>query len=433
MRQLATLITAIALFGMCVPSWAFSDTQQYWAQPAIDRVSSKAIIGGYPDGTFKPEGAITRAEFSAILMKAASLTPMASSQSPFQDVPTNHWAFPAINAAKSAGLVNGFPGGMFYPSRTISRTEAMVMLSAAAKLPMPSDAEADQILTGYQDAANVPGWAKKPVAASLKAGMLAMFPNNSMVMPVQNASRGEVAAMVDTATMIMAGGMMPNNGQMNNGMMQANNMPMPNGQMGNNMPMPNGPMQGYVMTVAQGTAFSATLSTPVSSETAKPGDSVMLTLDAPIMGKGADGQALVVVPQGATIGGMVRRVENSSMAGKNGMLEMDFNEITMPNGNRVPMMARIATEAGVLEGDTMKNRMLKAAGKTVLGAGAGAALGTAMGPLSGGKVGKGAIYGTAVGGGMGAATALLQKGKNIVLQQGQQLQLQLVQNLTVSQ
>jgi hypothetical protein len=429
MRLLYSLILSTIMLTMTVPSWAFSDTQQYWAQPAIDRVNSKAIIGGYPDGSFRPNGAITRAEFSAILMKAANLQPMPAAQSPFMDVPTEHWAFSAINAAKSAGLVSGFPGGMFYPSRTISRVEALAMLANGAKLPMPSDAEANQILAGYSDAASVPAWARRAVAASLQAGMLNQFPNTASIMPVNEASRGEVAAMVDNFTMRMAngGGAMANNPAgmgmpNNNGMMS----PMPNNGMA------NGAMQGYVATVAQGTAFSATLTSPISSETAKAGDPVMLTLDAPIMGN-MGGQSMVVVPQGATIVGMVRTVEPSGRAGKNGLVELDFNAITLPNGNRIPMMARVATQSGVLEGDSTRNRALKALGKAALGAGAGAALGTAMGPLSGGKVGKGAIYGTAVGGGLGAATALVQKGKGVDLQPGQQLQLQLVQNMTVSQ
>jgi S-layer homology domain len=440
MRSLYSLLLGVLMLTMTVPSWAFSDTQQYWAQPAIDRVSNKSIIGGYPDGSFRPNGAITRAEFSAILMKAANLSPMPASQSPFVDVPTQHWAFPAINAAKSAGLVSGFPGGMFYPSRTISRVEALAMLANGAKLPMPSDAEANQILAGYNDAASVPAWARRAVAASLKAGMLNQFPNTAMVMPTNEASRGEVAAMVDNFTMVMAGGMPMNGQQMAGntpGMMNPN---MPNGQMTNNGQMMNGQpmgtnpaaMQGYVATVAQGTAFTATLTSAVSSETAKAGDPVTLTLDAPIVGN-IGGQSMVVVPQGATISGMVRTVEPSGRTGKNGLMEMDFTAITLPNGSRIPMMARIATESGVLEGDSTRNRALKALGKTALGAGAGAALGTAMGPLSGGKVGKGAIYGTAVGAGLGAATALVQKGKDVTLQPGQQLQLQLLQNMTVGQ
>ena len=451
MRSLYSLLLGVLMMSMTVPSWAFSDTQQYWAQPAIDRVSNKSIVGGYPDGTFRPDGAITRAEFSAILIKAANLSPMPANQSPFMDVPTQHWAFPAINAAKASGLVSGFPGGMFYPSRTISRVEALAMLANAAKLPLPSDAEVNQILTGYQDAASVPAWSRRAVAASLKAGMLNQFPNTAMVMPVNQASRGEVAAMVDNFTTMMATGMpgntmagnMSGNGQMmsNNGMQQPGmmnqgnmNQGMSNGQMANGQPMGNssGAMQGYVATVAQGTAFTATMTSAISSETAKTGDPVTLTLDTPIVGN-MGGQSMVVVPQGATISGMVRQVESSGRSGKNGMMEMDFTAITLPNGNRIPIMARIASESGVIEGDSTRNRALKALGKTALGAGAGAALGTAMGPLSGGKVGKGAIYGTAVGAGLGAATALIQKGKDVTLQPGQQLQLQLLQNMTISQ
>jgi hypothetical protein len=67
----------------------------------------------------------------------------------------------------------------------------------------------------------------------------------------------------------------------------------------------------------------------------------------------------------------------------------------------------------------------KLLGKTAIGAGAGAALGTAIAPLSKGSIGKGAVYGAAIGTGVGAATALIQNGKEIQLPAGTPLVLTL--------
>lgn len=70
---------------------------------------------------------------------------------------------------------------------------------------------------------------------------------------------------------------------------------------------------------------------------------------------------------------------------------------------------------------------------TVIGAGAGAALGTAMGALSSGSVGKGAIYGTAIGGGLGLAKGAMNKGENVNIPASAYLDIMFTQPITLSQ
>lgn len=132
--------------------------------------------------------------------------------------------------------------------------------------------------------------------------------------------------------------------------------------------------------------------------------------------------------------GQVVMAKPAGRAGKNGELEIRFTSAMLPNGQRVPLSARIQTEdgTGIIKGGSTAGRFGRAAVTTGVGAGLGAALGTAMGPLSGGGVGRGAIYGTALGAGMGALGSAVQKGSPAVIESGEPLNVVLDQPLTVS-
>lgn len=189
------------------------------------------------------------------------------------------------------------------------------------------------------------------------------------------------------------------------------------------------PLQGYVVTAPPGTVVSATMSSPISSDFARVGDRFNATLGAPIASGGN-----VILPAGSQMEGQVVMVKPAGRAGKNGELEVRFTSAMLPNGQRVPLSARVQTEdgTGIIKGGSTAGRFGRAAVTTGVGAGLGAALGTAMGPLSGGGVGRGAIYGTALGAGMGALGSAVQKGKAAVIESGEPLNIVLDQPLTTS-
>jgi len=189
------------------------------------------------------------------------------------------------------------------------------------------------------------------------------------------------------------------------------------------------PLQGYVVTAPPGTTVSATFNTPVSSEYARVGDRYTATLGSAI----ASGTN-VMLPAGSQMEGQVVMVKQSGRTGRNGELDIRFTTAVLPNGQRIPISARIQTEdgTGIIKGGTTGGRVGRAAVTTGAGAGLGAALGTAMGPLSGGSVGRGAIYGTVLGAGMGALGSAWQKGKPAVIETGQPVNVVLDQPLTTS-
>lgn len=97
-----------------------------WFNNAISTMSAAKIVNGYEDGTFRPNGAITRAEFAAIAARFAGGTYSGPDQ--FSDI-SGHWAASYINKAAQLGWIHGYEDGTFGPDRYITRAEAMTLVN----------------------------------------------------------------------------------------------------------------------------------------------------------------------------------------------------------------------------------------------------------------------------------------------------------------
>ncbi len=170
---------------------SYKDVQGYWGEPYISGLASRGIIGGFPDGSFKPNDQITRAQFAAIAAKALSV-PSAGASATFRDVPSRHWAANVISSVSSAGLVTGFPDGTFRPEDKITRAQALVILAKALKNAAPNANE----LNSYSDASQVPNWAQQSVSIAAGGHIIVNYPDPSLIRPIDFATRGEVAALM---------------------------------------------------------------------------------------------------------------------------------------------------------------------------------------------------------------------------------------------
>ncbi len=97
-----------------------------WYNNAVSTLTNAGIIDGYEDGTFKPNGNITRAEFATIAVRFFEAT--YEGENLFPDI-DGHWAQDYINEAANAGIVDGYPDGTFGPQKLITRAEAMTMVN----------------------------------------------------------------------------------------------------------------------------------------------------------------------------------------------------------------------------------------------------------------------------------------------------------------
>ena len=110
---------------------SFPDTQNYWAQPFIQKLAERNIVTGYPDNTYRPEQPVARDEFAAVLRKAFSQNPerQLASGSVYKDIPQGYWASPAIEDAYEMGFMKGYPGGEFRPNQPVTKVEVLVSLA----------------------------------------------------------------------------------------------------------------------------------------------------------------------------------------------------------------------------------------------------------------------------------------------------------------
>ena len=105
----------------------YSDvSEDAWYNNAVSTLTNAGILDGYEDGTFKPNGNITRAEFATIAVRFFEAT--YEGENLFPDI-DGHWAQDYINEAANAGIVDGYPDGTFGPQKLITRAEAMTMVN----------------------------------------------------------------------------------------------------------------------------------------------------------------------------------------------------------------------------------------------------------------------------------------------------------------
>ncbi|MGI6145014.1 MAG: S-layer homology domain-containing protein [Peptococcia bacterium] len=101
--------------------------QGHWAENTIKKWLRQNLVAGYPDGSFKPDQSITRAEFVAIVNRVFNYTQKAVVQ--FTDLSPEEWYIDDLAKAVAAGYINGYPDGTFRPEQTITRQEVAAILT----------------------------------------------------------------------------------------------------------------------------------------------------------------------------------------------------------------------------------------------------------------------------------------------------------------
>ncbi|MBD2129682.1 S-layer homology domain-containing protein [Microcoleus sp. ZQ-A2] len=191
----APLVSPAPIFAQTVN---FSDVpSDYWAREFITELTKMDIIEGFPDGTFHPDGPVTRAQFAAMLRRANAdfwEKPNINKIVTFTDVSTSYWAANAINSVTRTGFMRGYPGGIFSPERSIPREQ--VFVSLANGLGYRSTQEPSSVLSIYNDASAISDYAIAPIAAATVNQLVVNYPNVARLRPDSNATRAEVAAAI---------------------------------------------------------------------------------------------------------------------------------------------------------------------------------------------------------------------------------------------
>ncbi|WP_339833380.1 S-layer homology domain-containing protein [Paenibacillus sp. FSL R7-0272] len=176
----------------------FEDVAKHWAKQAVSDMGSRMIIDGTGNGMFSPDRDITRAEFAAIIVRALGLKTENGATS-FSDIQSTDWYSSAVNTAYAYHLIGGFEDGTFRPMDTITREQAMVILSKAMAITSLKGNLAvqstDVILRPYGDTATVSAWALSSVADTVEAGIVSGRGGNELA-PKDYITRAEVAKII---------------------------------------------------------------------------------------------------------------------------------------------------------------------------------------------------------------------------------------------
>ncbi|QHG16234.1 S-layer homology domain-containing protein [Nostoc sp. ATCC 53789] len=172
----------------------FSDVStDYWAKDFIAELASMEILEGFPDGTFRPDAPVTRAQFAAMLRKAFTKGKIRRAIA-FKDVSTQYWAYNAISEVYQMGFLNAVIGKDFNPSQSLSRLDILVAL--ARGLNYQSSGSTDTILSVYSDATTIRSEYRSLIAALTQRGIVVNYPNVKLLNVERVATRSEVSALL---------------------------------------------------------------------------------------------------------------------------------------------------------------------------------------------------------------------------------------------
>jgi hypothetical protein len=321
---------------------AFPDVpSSYWASGFIQALVNRGVIAGFPDGSFRPEEPVTRAQFAAIVSKAFNRQPVRQPVQ-FTDIPAGFWATNAIQAAYTTGFLAGYPGNAFRPNENIPR--AQVLVSLANGLNYAATGTADSVLVAYNDAASIPDYARPSIAAATQRQIVVNYPDVRTLNPNQAATRAEVAAFVYQA-LVSAG------------QVSAINSP-------------------YIVgAVPQGVRIPAGASIPVRYERA---DRILLAQNEPnpvpvtltVSQNIVDAQGAVLIPVNSAVVGQLQMAQGGA--------QFVASQIVLPNGTQLPVSANseVITRTESVSRGTNVGRVI---GGTVVGAGAAAGISAVTG------------------------------------------------------
>ncbi|MBE9105462.1 fasciclin domain-containing protein [Nostoc cf. edaphicum LEGE 07299] len=170
-------------------------SSDYWARPFIQALAENNVISGFPDGTYRPNQPVTRAEFAALIQKAFGNQNRVRQLSAggFSDVPANYWAAAAIQNAYEIGFLAGYPGNVFRPNQEIPRVQGIVALSSGLGL---TGGDTSTLTNFYNDASAIPEYAVGSVAAATVGNLVVNYPDVKQLNPQQSLTRAEAAALL---------------------------------------------------------------------------------------------------------------------------------------------------------------------------------------------------------------------------------------------
>lgn len=318
---LKTVLSVAVLCLAAAPSFAFPDVNDsHWAAPQIKLLSEKGVIVGYPDGTFKPDENVTRAEFAAMAIRALGQEHTKVAQPVhFTDIDANYWAFEDIQKAVYFDLIsNTKDNEAFRPEESVSRAESLSVAVNALTTEQISPLKAKEVLSkAYTDAGTIPEWFLIPAGKAEILGMIVVAPSDkkAALEATRPATRAEVTAILFN---MMEQAKLNPNAKLAEAMRK---------KTGEGFVVDNATVQGSVGTIPAGTILPVKLNTYISSQSTEGG--AMYTAKVPQ--NYVTKEKFILVKEGADLNGQILDVRPGKYFVRNGVLVLKNALITTEN------------------------------------------------------------------------------------------------------
>lgn len=193
-KIMSILITIIMVLTIMIPinvQGMSKDYAGHWAEDTIQSWLDDGYVTGYPDGSFKPDGPITRAEFVRIVNNLFDYTE--TSKMNFTDVTEKDWYYHDVQKAFTAGYISGVSETLFSPNDLLTREQAAIIVSKIINLK--GNSSGSKIFT---DSDKISDWAKDYVSSAASLQLLKGYDDNSFK-PKYPISRAEALIILSRA------------------------------------------------------------------------------------------------------------------------------------------------------------------------------------------------------------------------------------------
>lgn len=184
------MIMTMIPFAMAADPSGFDDVSGHWAESSIERWSGYGVVGGAGDGTFAPDGVLTRAQAAQIFANLLGLTTMADIGQ-YGDVAVGSWYYDAIAKCVAAGILTGDGAGAMSPEAVVSREQLFVMFARAMGIEPKASSD-----TAFADSGEVSSWAAGYINALADMGAI-QGSGDGTLNPSGDMNRASFVAVLD--------------------------------------------------------------------------------------------------------------------------------------------------------------------------------------------------------------------------------------------
>ena len=323
------VLSTVLILGNPAHAFYSDMDENHWAYQSIKFLTEVGVVVGYPDGTYKPDIPVTRAEFASMAIKALGQEDANVTQDiHFADINKDFWAYNIIQKAVYFDLIPDAKDENFRPYDSVTRAEAITIAVNALTTQQISEQKAHEIISkSYDDYTQMPAWFLIAAGKAQLLDLIVVMPGNEGRLEAERpANRAEVAAILYK-------------------MMQEAKLN-PNAKLAESMQkrtaegyiVDNVRVQGSIGIIPAGAIFPIQMATVVGSQISNVTDIYTAKVPSNIVTK----ENYLLIEQGSDLKGQVKYVQRGKLFKQNGEVIIKNELLVTPNDQAV-MLYGVAT------------------------------------------------------------------------------------------